>query len=134
MVFERNNTQYKILQKRGLKNYLQSIDEYKQKEKLLDPDECILNEEKKIMIILEKKNQNRPGSVDEKLETFLFKLFFYKELYPHYKIQYAYVLNNWFRQDKYLPNMRFFIKHNIPVFWGEDDNYFEQLFQWIDTL
>jgi len=43
-------------------------------------------------------------------------------------------VNNWFRQERYLPNMRFFNIHNINVFWGEDDNYFEQLFQWIDTL
>ena len=73
--------------------------------------------------------------MDEKLVSFGHKLWFYRKLYPGYKIIYSYVLSNWFKKSKYMGSYIEYMKiHNINVFWGEDSNYYENLFKWIDTV
>ena len=67
-------------------------------EKKLKPDECIIDNDKNILYIIEKKFQQCNGSVDEKIQTALFKKWFYKEQYPKYDIEYIYVLSDWFKQ------------------------------------
>ena len=56
------------------------------------------------MYIIEKKYQAGSGSVDEKLQTCDFKRKQYiKLLAPlNYKVEYYYVLNNWFDKPEYL--------------------------------
>ena len=55
-----------------------SLEEKFQKE--LHPDFALVNLDKKRLFILEIKNQNRAGSVDEKLQTTHFKRFYYEHI------------------------------------------------------
>ena len=125
-----NNIIYRLI-KNGLKNFL--INEYNSKcEKNLEPDECFVNVKNKKIYILEKKFQQVSGSVDEKIQTAQFKFEYYKELYPTFTIKYAYVLSDWFKADKYKPEMRYLEKYNFAVFWGSDENYIKNLIKWIN--
>jgi hypothetical protein len=100
-------------------------------ERYLEPDEAIVDTGSNKIFILEKKFQTCGGSADEKIQTGLFKYEYYVELYPTYTIKYAYVLNNWFKNSRYLPEMRFLKKYDITVLWGEDTDYFDNLCDWL---
>lgn len=129
-----NKKQLKLLIKGGLPKYMFIKEELNQEcEKYLLPDESFLDEENKILYILEKKFQYRSGSTDEKLQTGHFKREFYIEQYPNYKIEYAFVLSDWFKQDKYKPEKRYCKKYNIPIFWGSDKNYYKNLEDWLSS-
>ncbi len=67
------------------------------------PDDAFINIRNKTIYIIEKKFQNVAGSVDEKLQTCLYKKLQYKKLVSQigYEIEYVYVLNDWFKQTKY---------------------------------
>ena len=120
------------INKAELKLYMNENKKYNTKsEKALEPDECYINESKKIIYILEKKFQQTSGSVDEKIQTGFFKIWFYNEQYPDYEIKYCYCLSDWFKSIKYKPEMRFFKKYEIDVFWGSDDNYADNILNWI---
>ena len=70
--------------------------------KKLLPDEGFFNEQNSTLFIIEKKFQKTPGSVDEKLQTCRFKLNQYRKIVPpDIKVDYSYVLNDWFRDPKY---------------------------------
>lgn len=52
--------------------------------------------------ILEAKTQNGAGSVDEKLQTCVFKKEQFERLFVGlYRVEYVYLLDNWFLNDKY---------------------------------
>jgi hypothetical protein len=94
------------------------------------PDECYINDDSKTIFIIEKKFQQRSGSVCEKLQTAHFKLLNFKELFPTYKVYYIYCLSDWFktnckREIKYLQEI------NVPVFWGNDSEYKKNIIQFI---
>tara|TARA_Y100000389_G_scaffold3799_1_gene3653 strand:+ start:82 stop:891 length:810 start_codon:yes stop_codon:yes gene_type:complete len=123
---------YTKLQKGELKKYMMLKKKYNTKsEKSLQPDECYLDEENRIINVIEKKFQQGPGSCDEKIQTGPFKRWFYKEQYPDYEIRYCYCLSDWFKSDKYKPEMRYLKDYNIKVFWGKDDNYQNNIMDWI---
>ena len=103
-------------------------------EKSLQPDECFINDDNKIIYILEKKFQQCAGSVDEKIQTAIFKKEYYEEQYPGYTIEYAYVLSDWFKSNKYQPEMRFLKKYDFKIFWGSDIDYIKQLCNWLNKL
>lgn len=105
--------------------------DYVKCEKKLNPDEAFIDIENKKIFVIEKKFQQCSGSVDEKIQTAIFKKEFYEELYPTYEINYSYCLSNWFKKIKYKPEMRFFKKYNIPIFWGEDENYVDKIKKWL---
>lgn len=86
------------------------------------PDECFLNEEKKIIIIIEKKFQKRGGSVCEKIQTVDFKLWQFRKLLPDHQVHYVYCLSNWFKENC-KSELEYLQSKNIPVFWGEEKNY-----------
>ncbi len=67
------------------------------------PDECFVNYKTRIGYIIEKKFQNSPGSVDEKLAACDFKRREYLKLFSllDYDVEYIYVFNDWFKQPKY---------------------------------
>lgn len=67
------------------------------------PDDAFINITNKTVYIIEKKFQNCAGSVDEKLQTCLYKKNQYSKLVSQigYNIVYIYVLNDWFKQSKY---------------------------------
>ena len=81
------------------------------------PDECFINNETKIVFIIEKKFQKVGGSVCEKIQTPDFKVWEYGRLFPNYKIVCSGATNH---------NEVVSFK-NIPVFWGDDEMYKEKL-------
>ncbi len=87
---------YKFLKSRGV-NWRSRISR-----KLL-PDDAIFVINRETVFIVEVKFQQVEGSVDEKLQTCDFKRKQYLKLVSpmNLKVEYVYVLNNWFKQDKY---------------------------------
>ena len=65
------------------------------------PDSAIITHD--TVFIVEMKYQNSHGSVDEKLQTCDFKKKQYQKLCNPigFKVEYIYLLNNWFKQKKY---------------------------------
>ena len=142
--FQNNNMNKKIiyLTQSGFKLYCKkefNIDIYKQ------PDEAFIIIYNNIyhIKILEKKNQNVDGSVEDKLKTGQFNKREYEKMFkkiPHkFNIYYAFCISK-FLQDKFQSNQ---IKYNnmieimkeddIKIFYGEDEKYFDILFEWINT-
>ena len=74
-----------------------------------------------VSIISEKKNQNKSGSVCEKIQTPGFKKRHYNKLFPTYDVEYIYVLSPWF-----FSNCEAEIEDakeiDIPIFNGNDSN------------
>jgi len=62
------------------------------------PDECYIDEESKNIFIIEKKFQQIPGSVCEKIQTAQFKRWQYSRTFPNYNIIYIYCLSDWFEK------------------------------------
>ena len=88
------------------------------------PDEAYINENTKTLFIIEKKFQQTPGSCDEKIQTGPFKKKYYEDLFPKYTIHYIYCLSDWFNQDDYKSVIKILKEtFNIPVFWGNDKEY-----------
>lgn len=90
--------------KHDLYKYLfdqKGVDHTKHLSKKLLPDEAILVGD--TVYIIEKKFQSGSGSVDEKLQTCDFKLKQYTKLTAAagLKVQYIYILNDWFNQPAY---------------------------------
>lgn len=87
---------YKYLAQRG-------IDWTKHLSKKLLPDNCIYVIVNNTINIIEVKHQEVNGSVDEKLQTCDFKKKQYIKLFSelNYKVEFMYILDDWFRQSKY---------------------------------
>jgi len=71
--------------------------------KQLLPDDAILSHPSNVLTIVEKKFQCVAGSVDEKLQTCDFKNKQYRRLLAplDIRVQYVYVLNDWFKHASY---------------------------------
>lgn len=71
--------------------------------KKLIPDDCFYNFEEKCLYIIEKKFQKTNGSVDEKLQTCDFKKKEFQRLLfsRGVKIEYIYILCDFYRDEKY---------------------------------
>ena len=71
--------------------------------KKLLPDDALLVIVRETLFIIEVKYQQVPGSVDEKLQTCDFKRKQYLKLVSSLdlKVEYVYVLNDWFKQPGY---------------------------------
>lgn len=67
------------------------------------PDDALLVIVRETLFIIEVKFQQVPGSVDEKLQTCDFKRKQYQKLVNplELKVEYVYVLSEWFRDKKY---------------------------------
>lgn len=67
------------------------------------PDNCIYVIVNNTLFIIEVKNQNVAGSVDEKLQTCDFKRKQYKKLLSqlNIEVEYIYILSKWFKNPKY---------------------------------
>jgi len=80
---------------------LKDIDHKKYISKMLLPDEAILVGDK--LYLIEMKFQFVQGSVDEKLQTCDFKKKQYNKLLrpAGIKVEYIYVLNDWFKKPEY---------------------------------
>jgi hypothetical protein len=87
-----------------------------------NPDECYIDEMANTIFIIEKKFQQTSGSVCEKVQTSGFKVWQYSRSFPDYKIVYVYCLSDWFK-DNCKAELEYLAYTNIPVFWGNDANY-----------
>lgn len=113
------------------------------------PDEAYIinyhtNNPKKLSIkILEKKNQNVEGSVETKLWSGPslkreYELVFGSKLKPdEYNIDYGFCVNT-FLQEKFTSDIEKYKllniilgEHDIPVFFGEEKDYFDLLNKWV---
>lgn len=77
--------------------------------KRLLPDGVFVNVSKKIIYIIEIKFQQTGGSVDEKLQTCGFKKRQYEKLVKSigFKIEFIYVLNDWFKKQEYRDTLEY---------------------------
>jgi hypothetical protein len=123
----------------GLKDYIK----YKYNIELFRcPDEAYILEYtngKNKILILEKKEQNVDGSVDTKLLAGpIFKEEYEEALEYKFEVAYAFCVSK-FLQNKIMSNEKKYIifnklmkKHNIPILFGDDDNYFDTLDNWFN--
>jgi hypothetical protein len=125
----------------GLKDYMKEIHE---KDVYRKPDEAYIFTDKitgKIEVkILEKKNQNSCGSVDDKLCLgHHFKFIEYPcYLGEKFTVDYAFAISD-FLKNKYIsdhPKWKLIRdineKNEIPVFFGDDESYFTKLDAWLN--
>ena len=91
-----------------------------------NPDECFVDEDKKIIFIIEKKFQNVPGSVCEKIQTSDFKIWQYNRTFPNYQIVYMYCLSDWFKNNC-KAELEYLNLKKIPIFWGKNEYYKTQI-------
>ncbi len=91
------------------------------------PDEAYINMDDKHVYIIEKKFQQCSGSVDEKIQTGQFKQYHYRKMFPNFQVSYIYCLSNWFKRPDYKSVLEYLSENKIPVFWGNDPNYKEQI-------
>ncbi|MDV2503546.1 MAG: hypothetical protein RX318_06305 [bacterium] len=105
-VYFEGNKVAQLYQKHSLyKNLLEpnNVDYSKIISKKLLPDDAILVTKNNTLFIVEIKFQEVSGSVDEKLQTCDFKNKQYQRLLSplNLRVKYVYVLNDWFKDDKY---------------------------------
>lgn len=127
-----------FFQKSALKKYCKK---HFNKNLYREPDECFMicqsGETKRyILKVVEKKNQNVPGSVDTKLYAGPGFKYEYKEsLGENFTIDYAFTLNTYlikvYNEPKKEPMRKFNQKEGIPIFEGDSDTYYAKLFHWI---
>jgi hypothetical protein len=91
--------------------------------------------------IIEKKNQNGEGSVEEKLKLGPFLKEDYEmmleKIKDKIKIDYSYCVSEFLKNKinsktpKYINFNRINEKHNIKIFYGNDVTYLKQVYKWI---
>ena len=94
------------------------------------PDEAYIDLTNKHLFIIEKKFQQRPGSVEEKIQTGHFKQIHYNKLFPNYDVKYIYCLNEWFKNG-FESELEYLEQFGINVFWGDSDSYKVDLIKFI---
>lgn len=84
------------------------------------PDECFINNTLKTAFIIEKKFQNAAGSVDEKLPGCHFKKLEYEKLFNPigYKVEYLYVFNDWFLDERYRDTLEYIEKMGCKYYFN----------------
>jgi len=104
-VYYKDELVAKLFKKQGLYTYLKSvgIDWKKHISAKLLPDNCIYVIVNNTVYVIEVKHQQVGGSVDEKLQTCDFKKKQYTKLFAelNYKVEYMYILDDWFRAERY---------------------------------
>ena len=118
----------KCFKKHSFYKWLESknIDWSKKITKRLLPDDAVLVIVRETLFIIEVKFQNVAGSVDEKLQTCDFKRKQYLKLVGELdlKVEYVYVLNDWFKDRNYkdvldyIHSVNCYYKFNeLPLAW-----------------
>lgn len=104
-VFYEGSLVARVFKKHGFYKFLEeyNIDWKKIISKQILPDDCIYVIINNTMHIIECKYQQVGGSVDEKLQTCDFKKKQYQKLLfeANIEVEYIYLLNDWFRNEKY---------------------------------
>jgi len=141
--YSKENKKIVYLTQSGFKLYFKkefNIDVYKQ------PDEAFLifHDNNIYLKILEKKNQNVDGSVEDKLKTGHFNKREY-ELMLNIKdikfiLSYAFCISQ-FLQDKFESNQikynnikKIMLEDNIMIFYGDNVKYQDMIFEWINKI
>jgi len=101
----------------------QGIDHAAVLSKKLLPDNVFLNYANKTAYVIEVKYQITAGSVDEKLQTCDFKKKQYRKLLgpAGYQVEFAYVLNSWFKKDEYKDTTDYIRESGCHYFFREID-------------
>ena len=83
------------------------------------PDNCIYVIVNNTLFIIEVKNQNVAGSVDEKLQTCDFKRKQYNNLLSqlNIEVEYIYILSKWFKNPKYKDVLDYIISVNCQYYF-----------------
>ena len=105
------------------------------------PDEAYIiyyTNGRKVIKILEKKEQNVEGSVETKLWAAIgLKEEYIIELGTEFEVYYGFCLNNFLKkkiiskENKYITLNKIFIKYDIHVMFGDDADYYSKLNEWI---
>ena len=107
------------------------------------PDEAYIieyhNSDKRVIKILEKKEQNVEGSVETKLWSGPSLKREYEILLTNFTVHYGFCVSDFLKQKmiskepKYIILNRILKESGIEVLFGDDDNYFETLDKWINN-
>ena len=107
--------------KHGLYKYLSEnkIDWRKIISKRLLPDEAVYVICNNTLFVIEMKNQEVAGSVDEKLQTCDFKKKQYKKLMAllNIEVEYIYILSDWFRNTAYKDTLDYVISVGFQYYF-----------------
>jgi len=105
IIYFENSQVANTYKKHDLYRFLESkgVDWNKIISKKLLPDDAVYVINENTIFILELKYQEVEGSVDEKLQTCDFKRKQYQKLFSelNYEVEYIYILNDWFRNERY---------------------------------
>lgn len=86
--------------------------------------------------IFEKKYQESEGSVDEKLQTFEYKLYQYRRVLEKanigYTINFAYILSDKFKTPKYSDNLNYITLKGAKYFFQNDSNFITNLLNYLN--
>jgi hypothetical protein len=106
------------------------------------PDEAYLTEYthgRKVLHIVEKKEQRVEGSVETKLWAGPGLLEEFQMEFESFDVHYAFCLNSFLKQKMMSPERKYqtltkiLDKHNIRVFYGEDADYASKLMEWVHS-
>jgi hypothetical protein len=137
-----DNHSIHFVMQNGLKYYMR---EFHQKELFREVDEAYIvidNITHNITVkILEKKNQNNSGSVEDKLCLgHYFKFVEYPScLGENFQVEYAFCISIYLKNLYNSDHKKWKIlkesneKNNIPVLFGDDDDYYSKLDEWINS-
>jgi len=138
------NPEYKIIKFDGnKKKFIKPKCIYKYMDKHIDktiekahgckkPDECYINKNTKTIFIIEKKFQQRSGSVCEKIQTSDFKLWQFTRTFPKNNIIYIYCLSEWYKHNC-KAEIEYLDFKKVPYFWGNDKTYKDNIIQFITS-
>jgi len=133
--FLNNENEYITTTKNEFHKYMKKINERNLSIETVsgckEPDEVYIDNIKKNIFIIEKKFQARTGSIDEKIQTGLFKKFHFLQLFPNYNTHYIYCLSDWYKKKDYHSVLIYLQENNIPIFWGDEKNYKNNIIQYI---
>jgi len=138
------NKKITYFKQNGFKQYMKdtfSINVYRK------PDEAFLihNIDTDIYTIkiIEKKNQNVEGSVEDKLKTGLFNKKEYSKMLNtknniKFNIEYAFCVSSFLQNKLNSNNIKYniikeiMIEDNIKLFYGEENTYFDELYKFVN--
>jgi hypothetical protein len=85
------------------------------------PDEALYIAGSDTLFIVEKKNQTVGGSTDEKIQTAVYKVYYYNMLLEGtgIKLKFMYLLSDWFRDEKYELVIDWLADNGVAVYFEE---------------
>ena len=130
--FPESSKEYIVTKQNGFNKYLSTKirSDIKPVHGAKRPDEVFIDEDNKVLFILEKKFQQVNGSKCECIQTYLLKIRNYKRRIPNYKIVYIYCLSEWFKTNCEA-EIEDLDEDKIPYFWGSSETYKDDIINFI---